>query len=818
MSTMIVGELAAIMGLDDDPFQKGLDRAMSTGAQKAEQTGRKLTSHLSLPLAAVGVASAKLSLDFEKAFSRMQGLAGVSADEVDGLKESVMGLAGETGKAPQELADALYFIRSAGLAGQDALDALEMSAKGAAAGLGDTAAVADAVTSAMNGYGPTVLSAAKATDVLVATAREGKVEASQLGPQMGRLIPIAAELGISFDQVGAAVAFLSRSNGDASLTATMLSGVMSKLLKPSQMGAQALEAVGLSAQRVREMLNENGLAGTMQVLRERLGDTGFGQLFDDVQALQGALQMTGQASKDYIGVAERMGDVTGATDDAFAKWSQTMGFKNQQAFADLQVAMIKLGDIIVPLGADIASFASKFLHWFAALPEPVQKLVVVLGGALAAAGPLMTAWGRLDRILGTLGISTGGLRVALGAIAWPLAIAGAVAFAKSLDHPKVNVDALAAALVDLSGAERKQLEQSLVLASRWGQLNEVVKQTADSNLAAADRLLTVAESAGIQGEELDKLRKIVDDKRAADVQAAKDQETNTAAIDEATGGYDKQGAAVSHVTEQLQGFMDALSGMFDPLFAAQDAMLGLKDAQDKAAAATKEHGAKSTEAAAANRDLVHAALENEQAMVRLAAAVQSGEVPLGTAIGTLNRWVEQGVITRKAADEQIWAFTVLADKANDVPDEVGIEVTADTADAEFKLRTLKILAGEIVDPNLRASISYAGPSYRRAAGGPVWPGPDFLVGEDGPEVVRFGAPGQVFNADTTRRMLDGGGPMVPTSSATGGTTMIDQSQRSVTNHITTGMDPTETIAAVDRWTRSMHGVGFVEIVKGATRP
>jgi hypothetical protein len=115
--------------------------------------GGDLTRKVSLPLAGLSVAGVKVAADFEQAFARMVGLAGVPAAEVDQLRESVLSLAGETGRAPQELADGLYFAASAGYDSATAMDIVEQAAKGAAAGLGTTAQVVDAVTSAMGAYG-----------------------------------------------------------------------------------------------------------------------------------------------------------------------------------------------------------------------------------------------------------------------------------------------------------------------------------------------------------------------------------------------------------------------------------------------------------------------------------------------------------------------------------------------------------------------------------------------------------------------------------------------------------------------------------------
>ena len=81
------------------------------------------------------------------------------------LTTSVLKLSGSTARAPQELADAMFFITSAGIDAADAAGVLEASAKAAAVGLGDTATIADLATSAMNAYGKENLSASNARSV-----------------------------------------------------------------------------------------------------------------------------------------------------------------------------------------------------------------------------------------------------------------------------------------------------------------------------------------------------------------------------------------------------------------------------------------------------------------------------------------------------------------------------------------------------------------------------------------------------------------------------------------------------------------------------
>ena len=110
------------------------------------------------------------------------------------------------------MADALFFLTSAGLEGDKVLQALEGSAKGFRRRAGEIETIANLVTGAMEVMG---IGAAEALDVVTATIREGKLDPASLTSPLGQVLPLAGEVGASFDEVGGIMAVLSRRNFDA---------------------------------------------------------------------------------------------------------------------------------------------------------------------------------------------------------------------------------------------------------------------------------------------------------------------------------------------------------------------------------------------------------------------------------------------------------------------------------------------------------------------------------------------------------------------------------------------------------------------------
>jgi TP901 family phage tail tape measure protein len=124
-------------------------------------------------VAAFAGLSVKAAVDYDQAFTRIAAVSNASAKSVEKWKEEVKGLAGTTARAPQELAEALYFLASAGLNASEIMPTLKASAKAAASGLGETEDIARITANALNAYAGSGLKAADVTDILVAAVREG---------------------------------------------------------------------------------------------------------------------------------------------------------------------------------------------------------------------------------------------------------------------------------------------------------------------------------------------------------------------------------------------------------------------------------------------------------------------------------------------------------------------------------------------------------------------------------------------------------------------------------------------------------------------
>ena len=390
---------------------------------KAQAIGSKISRNLTMPLTLVGGASVKLAVDFDKSMTKIESLVGIAGEEVAKMGDTAKQMATDTGRSASEAADALFFITSAGLEGSEAMDVLDASLQAAAVGLGDTATVADLATSAMNAYGSDTLGASDATDVLVAAVREGKLESSELAGAMGSVLPIASNMGVSFNEVGAAFAAMSRTGTNAAVASTQLRGILNGLLKPTKDAEDALSGMGLSSAGLRKSLKEDGLLATLEILKTNFegNDQAAAKVFGNVRALSGVMDLLGAGVDSTREIFAEMNNVQGATATAFEATSQSASFQLQKALNGVRNSLTEVGgtllSAVLPHIQKFTSFIQGLIQSFMNLSPQTQSLVLGLTAIAAALPAILSVAGALATALGAILTPAGLVVAALAAIA-----------------------------------------------------------------------------------------------------------------------------------------------------------------------------------------------------------------------------------------------------------------------------------------------------------------------------------------------------------------------------------------------------------------
>ena len=421
MPKKALASLNVVINAVTSPLFRGLaiaSKRLIAFGTKMKAIGRSISMSFTLPFAMVGVAGAKMAIDFEKNMTKINTLVGISAKEVNEFSKDVLKLGGETAQAPAELADGLFFLTSAGLRGANALSTLEAVSKAVAIGLGEQTDLAKVAAAAQNAYGEENITAAQALDVFGTAVQQGMFEASDLAEVLGTQLGLSSSLGVSFQETNAFIATYTKVTGDAKAASTSFGGVMMALAKTTPQMERALGKVGMTGDSVRESLGKKGLRATLIDIKTAFeeNDVPLTQFFSKSQALKGVLGVLGNQTETYGEVLEAMGGSAGFVADGFDTLSKTTGFKMSKAFNDLKMSAMELGAVLMPVFTAIVNGVTKIGKAFTGLDSGTKKLVVGAGALLAFSGPLMTLAGGIVSAIGMILSPVGLVVVAIGAI------------------------------------------------------------------------------------------------------------------------------------------------------------------------------------------------------------------------------------------------------------------------------------------------------------------------------------------------------------------------------------------------------------------
>jgi TP901 family phage tail tape measure protein len=437
-------------------------------ARAATASGKALSTYVTLPVLAVGAASVKMAVDFNTAMTRVHALTGANAAQIDKWSKSIQTLAVQTGQGPKALADSLYYVASAGLATSQVMPVVRDSAKAAATGMGDAAVVADVLTSALNAYRGSGLTAKTATDNLVAAIKYGKGEPTDFATSLGRIIGPAAQLNVSFGQTTGAIAALTNQGLDASEAVTGLRQVFVEFLKPSANATKVLKSMGFTADELRlDLAKPNGLMKTLALLRVHMGGLGIdtkklGEItktsgtaaglayisknskslsdsiagvFPNVRALNAFLLLTGKGAAKAGQTIRQVAHDNTALNKAFSTTvQQSASFRLHQLWATVQVDLISFGNVVLPI---LDKVAIKLTGWFKALAHlsPGTRTLIVEAGLLVAAlGPMLYIFGSILLVGTAVGSLFLDIPIAM-AIATAAFLAAGLTAKNGLAHP-----------------------------------------------------------------------------------------------------------------------------------------------------------------------------------------------------------------------------------------------------------------------------------------------------------------------------------------------------------------------------------------------
>jgi len=404
---------------DLDRFAGAGDRAGGS-AGRAQGAFAGMARGLAVAAGAAAAAAAAVlslgtatrqALEFGSALSEVGTLIKGTAKQTAFLDDASKRLAATYGGTGTAQAKAFYQAISAGAGSvEEAAETLDAANRLAIGGVTDVTTAVGILSTAMNVYEASNLSAADASDAIFVAVKAGVTTVGELSSALGKVLPLAEKMGLTFDETAAATAALTKGGLSTAEAVTGLRASLAAVLGPTTQAADMAKELGLDFSAAA--IEAQGFAGFMADVVAKTGGSAekMQTLFGSVEAVGAALAFSGSAGESMAAILDDMAVKTGATSEAFNKMSEDM----QQR---LNVVMGELWGLTTSFGSALLTVLVPALEGAAG----VMTLIAENADALAIAfGVLATT--QIPAVVGGLVTMSAWLATSEG-----LFIAGAIA-------------------------------------------------------------------------------------------------------------------------------------------------------------------------------------------------------------------------------------------------------------------------------------------------------------------------------------------------------------------------------------------------------
>ncbi|MBX3044847.1 MAG: phage tail tape measure protein [Candidatus Kapabacteria bacterium] len=270
---------------------------------------------------------------------------------------------------------------------------IEQASKLAVAGMTDTNSAIKGLASVTNAYGVENLSASTAADTLFAIVKNGVTTVPELNASLSNVVPIAAAAGISFDEVGAAIATMTKQGVPTAQATTKIRAAIAELMKPGANLKKVMNEAGVSM----ETLQKEGLVTTMQKLGTTMNAMGTdaANTFSSIEAVGFALSSTGENASKFASDLDSIKLGAGSVEEAFGIANEGISVQVQGVLNQIEAGFFKMFGALGDGATGMIALTNKLaptVATFAGLGTllPIDKLKDFGAAALSKVVPGMT--------------------------------------------------------------------------------------------------------------------------------------------------------------------------------------------------------------------------------------------------------------------------------------------------------------------------------------------------------------------------------------------------------------------------------------------
>lgn len=373
--------------------------------------GDTLTSKVTTPLALISGVATKIGMDFESQMSRVKAISGSTGEEFTKLHDQALQLGADTAFSAKQAAEGMENLASAGFNTNEIIEAMPGLLDLAASSGESLANSSDIAASTLRGFGLEAYETGRVADVLAKNAASTNAAVADTGEAMKYIAPVAKAMGLSLEEVTAAIGLMANAGIKGSQSGTTLRSTLTRLASPSKEAAGMMEELGFKAfdsqgkilplSGILDNLSKSLKGKTDQQKQDAIA-TIFGQ-----EAMSGMLSLVDAGSSQLIELTDAYKSADGAAKEMAKTMQDNAKSSIEQMVGSLETAAIKLQEVAAPSIINIANEVQDLANNFADLPQPVQESVIKFALLSATIGPVTKVVGTLTSGIGSL-VTLGG--------------------------------------------------------------------------------------------------------------------------------------------------------------------------------------------------------------------------------------------------------------------------------------------------------------------------------------------------------------------------------------------------------------------------
>ncbi len=363
----------------------------ATGAAGGLLSMKNIAVAAAVATVGVAVAGVKMATDFQTATVRLVTSAGEVQSNLKMVQDGILQMSGQVGVSSMELANAMYYVESAGFQGANGLTVLAAAAQGAKAEGASTTNVVKAMTDVLKDYHLPASEAANVTSQMIAAVAHGKTSLEDFSKAFASIIPAASAAGVSFADVGSALAEMTNHGFTAQRASQNLAQALRSLLNPTKPMLKAFDDFGVSTDVLKAKLaGPDGLTNAMQYMSDaalKAGKEGTPAFAAALKLLMGtapganaALSVVGANMADTTATIKAM---TQATADSAGR---VRGFAEVQGNFGQTMSRVKdaVGALATKLGLELLPIVTQGAGVFASFLGDITGALDKVGSSVGS--------------------------------------------------------------------------------------------------------------------------------------------------------------------------------------------------------------------------------------------------------------------------------------------------------------------------------------------------------------------------------------------------------------------------------------------------